>query len=417
MLVARGRTVLTRWRLIGLAGCLAALVLALVLAVGGRGDGGAVPEGGSSFGAPPPRHHHAGTGLLDALAPVLPPGGRGAAPVAKAATAGDDAPALPATAPRAAARLFLVGFGGPDPGRDVLRRLALHEWGGVILEAGNGISAQQVAGLVGRVRGAAQHARHLAPLIVASQPGGDGDAVPVGTPLQSQIADAGAARRTARATARALRALGIRMVLGPDADTGTAGGPWAGRAYSDDPALVGQLAAAGVAGYEDGGVAPAPGHFPGEGAASGDPALDPATVGLSADELRARDLKPFAALAPRAPAIQLSAATYVAFDGVTPATLLPEVVTLLRKDLGFGGVVVSGDLAAASLASGRPVADLAVEALKAGCDLLWVPGDAGDQDAAWRAVVGALRTGEVAPERVAEALGRVSALRARYGVK
>jgi beta-N-acetylhexosaminidase len=394
------------------------LVLALVLAIGGRGSGHAVPEGGSSFGAPPPADHHPGTRLLDALAPVLQPEGRAdPAPGARAATSGGDAPALPASVPRAAARLFLVGFGGPDPGRDVLERLALHEWGGVVLEAGNGISAQQVAGLVGRVRGAAQRARHLAPLIVASQPGGDGDAVPVGTPLQSQIADAAGARRTALATARALRALGIRMVLGPDADTGTAGGPWAGRAYSDDPALVSPMAAAGVAGYKDGGVAAAPGHFPGEGAASADPSLDQATVGLSADELRARDVKPFAALAGHAPAIQLSAATYVAFDGVTPATLLPEVVTLLRKDLGFRGVVVSGDLAAASLATGRPVADLAVEALKAGCDLLWVPGDAGDQDAAWRAVVRALRTGEVPPARVSEALGRVSALRARYGVR
>jgi beta-N-acetylhexosaminidase len=411
-----GRRVLTRWRLIGLGSCLAALVVVFVLAVGGRGDGRAVPEGGSSFGAPSPAAHHPGTGLLDALTPVLQPEGRRARPAAKAATAGGGASALPASAPRAAARLFLVGFGGPVPGRDVLRRVALHEWGGVVLEAGNGSSAQQVAGLVGRVRGAAEHAYHLAPLIVASQPGGDGDAVPIATPLQSQIADAGAARRTARASARVLWALGIRMVLGPDADTGTAGGPWAGRAYSDDPALVGRLAVAGVAGYQEGGVAAAPGHFPGEGAASGDPALDPATVGLSADELHTRDLKPFAELARHAPAIQLSAATYVAFDGVTPATLLPEVVTLLRKDLGFGGVVVSGDLAAASLASGRPVSELAVEALKAGCDLLWVPGDGGDQDAAWRAVIRALRTGEVEPARVAQALARVSALRARYGV-
>jgi beta-N-acetylhexosaminidase len=407
---------MTRRRLVGLGGCLAAVVLVLVLALGGRGDGHGVPEGGSSFGAPPAASRHPGTGLLDALAPVLQPEGRGATATVQA-TAAHGEPALPAAAPRAAARLFLVGFGGPDPGRDVLGRLALHEWGGVVLEAGNGISAQQIAGLVGRVRGAAERAQHVAPLIVASQPGGDGDAVPVGTPLQSQIPDAATAQRTAQATAAALKPLGVRMVLGPDADTGTAGGPWAGRAYSDDPALVGPMAAAAVAGFKAGGVAPAPGHFPGEGAASGDPSLEPATVGLSEDELRRRDLKPFAELARAAPAIQLSAATYVAFDGVTPATLLPDVVTLLRKDLGFDGVVISGDLAAASLATGRPVADLAVEALKAGCDLLWVPGDAGDQDAAWRAVVRGLRTGEVPPARVADALARVSALRARYGVK
>jgi beta-N-acetylhexosaminidase len=58
-----------------------------------------------------------------------------------------------------------------------------------------------------------------------------------------------------------------------------------------------------------------------------------------------------------------------------------------------------------------------VQAIKAGCDLVWIPGDATDQDAAWRAVVRALRTGEIPAARVAEALRRVSLLRARYGVR
>jgi beta-N-acetylhexosaminidase len=177
------------------------------------------------------------------------------------------------------------------------------------------------------------------------------------------------------------------------------------------------MAAAAVAGWEAGGVAPAPGHFPGEGAASGDPVEGPATVGLSAGELRRRDLRPFADLARHAPAIQLSSATYVAYDGVTPATLLPAVVTLLRGDLRFGGVVISGDLAAASLATGRPVADLAVAAVAAGCDLLWIPGAAADQEAAWRALTRALRSGRLPASRVAQALARVRLLRARYGVR
>jgi beta-N-acetylhexosaminidase len=134
-------------------------------------------------------------------------------------------------------------------------------------------------------------------------------------------------------------------------------------------------------------------------------------------ELTARDLRPFAALAMHAPAIQLSSATYVAFDGVTPATLLPGVVALLRNNLKFQGVVVSGDLAAASLATGRPVADLAVDALKAGCDLLWIPGGADDQDAAQRAIAHALRTGALPKSRVADALARMDRLRGDYGVR
>jgi beta-N-acetylhexosaminidase len=407
---------MTRRRWIGLAGCLLAVAALLALALGGSGDTHVVPEGGSSFGASPPAERHKGTRLLDALAPVLEREGSTAAPAATAAAAGHHAGKLPAAAPRAAARLFLIGFGGPLPTRAVLRRMAQHEWGGVVLEAGNGVSIPQVALLVDRLRRAAARAHHAAPLVVASQPGADGDAVPVHAPLQSQIRDAAVARSTARAIGRALTPLGIRMALAPSADVGTAGGPWAGRAYSDEPATVAALAAAGAKGFTDARVAAAVGHFPGEGAASGDPTVEPATVGLSEQELKGRDMTAFAGVARAAPAIQLSSATYVAFDGVTPATLLPDTVTLLRDDLKFGGVIVSGDLAAASLATGRPVADVAVDALNAGCDLLWIPGDASDQEAAWRAVVRGLRTGEVAPSRVADALARVSALRARYGV-
>jgi beta-N-acetylhexosaminidase len=267
------------------------------------------------------------------------------------------------------------------------------------------------------VQRAASRARHAPPLIAAVQPGGASGAVPHAPPSQALMPDADAARELSADAGRRLHRLGIRLALAPVADVGTVGGPWEGRAFSDDPVVVARMAAAAVAGWKDAGVAPAPGHFPGEGAASRDPSLGSATVGLSLDELGVRDLRPFATIVDDAPVIQMTSASYAAFDGVTPATLLPRAFALLRKDLGFRGVIVSGDLAAASLGSGAPIADVAVDALKAGADLLWVPGDAADQDAAWRGVVQAVRAGEVPAERVAEALKRVTLLRATYGVR
>src|SRR5919107_6129942 len=114
--------------------------------------------------------------------------------------------------------------------------------------------------------------------------------------------------------------------------------------------------------------------------------------------------------------MQLSAATFVGFDGVTPATLLPEAVALLRGELRFDGAIVSGDLAAASLATGESVGAVAVTALAAGCDLLWIPGGPEDQEQAWAAIVRAVRTGTLPRSRLADALRRADALRQRYGV-
>jgi len=111
----------------------------------------------------------------------------------------------------------------------------------------------------------------------------------------------------------------------------------------------------------------------------------------------------------------MSAAAYAAFDGVTPATALPEAVALLRGQ-GFKGVVVSADLSAATIAAGGSIGQVAVDALKAGCDLLYLPGDARAQDEAWRAVTRALRTGELERGRVADALARVAALKRHYGL-
>jgi beta-N-acetylhexosaminidase len=400
------RQAMTRRRIIGLGGYLTIVILALVLALGcGGGSHAVVHDGAKTSTVQAPSTATPATTATPAksTAPVsTPPAANGDLPVARG---------------QAAARLFLVGLGGTQAPPEILQSFAQHEWGGVVLEPGNGVSPQQVADLVGTIQGTARSAGHMAPLIAASQLGGDRDAVPIGSRPQAAAASPAEAQAAARGAAKALQGLGIRMVLAPDADIALAGGPWEGLAFSDDPATASAMVAAAVAGWKAGGVAPAPGHFPGEGAASGDPSTEAATVGLSLDELKARDLQPFAAIAKHAPAIQLSAATYVAFDGVTPATLLPEVVALLRGDLGFDGVIVSGDLAAASLTGGESIAALAVRAINAGADLVWIPGDVAAQDAAWRAVVRALRDGTIPPARVADALARVSKLRADYGVE
>ena len=398
------RQAMTRRRIIGLAGCLTIGILVLVLVLSGGDKSHAVLEGG-------PRT--ATTQAPRAASTAAP-----ATTSTPATTVSAGASRLSAARARAAAaRLFLVGLGGTQAPPELLQSFAEHEWGGVVLEPGNGESPQQVADLIGTIQGTARGAGHMTPLVAASQLGGEHDAVPIGSRPQAAAANPGEAQAAARGAAKALAPLGIHMVLAPDADIAFAGGPWEGLAFSDDPATASAMVAAAVAGWKRGNVAPVPGHFPGEGAASGDPALEAATVGLSLDELKARDRQPFAAIAKHAPAIQLSAATYVAFDGVTPATLLPEVVAQLRNELGFDGVIVSGDLAAASLSGGESVAQLAVRALRAGVDLLWIPGDVAAQDAAWRAVVRALRDGTIPTSRVADALTRVSKLRADYGVK
>jgi beta-N-acetylhexosaminidase len=349
----------------------------------------------------------AGAGVGLALGARGGGSGAGATPVTATARA-----TLPLPAAQAAAGLFLVGFAGTgaqDPG---VRALADHEWAGVVLSRRNATSSGQVRALVRAISGQAGSPR----LIGIVQPGGRRSALP-GLPPVAQ-ADASVAREageTASAAAAALTALGIELTLAPDADLAYPTGPMAARGYSADPQVAGDLVAAAVGAYRAGRLASAPGAFPGQGAAAQDPDTAPGSVGFSLDELRAGDLQPFvAAVRAGAPAIQLSNALYAAWDGVTPATLAPEAYDLLRRGTGFGGVAISADLQATAGVTGGSVARAAVAALRAGADLLWVPGDAADQEAAVAAVTRALERSPALRARAAEALARIALLRSRY---
>ncbi len=384
-------------------------LLALVAAVGALAGGGialavdapepagvaTLPEGGSGFRPSPGQ-------IGEPLAPDTPK-------EREQARKADES--LPVPLVRAAARLFLVGFSGTTSEAPFFERLRRHEWGAVLLERQNVVDRTQLNALTGEVSVVAREAKQVPPLLVAQQLGGEEVVVPdIGPSKASATGSATQARNEARRAGRSLHRFGIDVVLAPSADLAAAGGPWAERSFSDDPSTAGQLVDAAVRGWREAKIAPVVGHFPGEGGASQDPEVGVATVGSSRDALRKADQRPFDAVKTEAPAVQLSGALYADFDPVTPATLDPGVVETLRQT-GFRGAIVSANLTAATLATGGGVGAAAVAALKAGCDLLYVPGDQRDQEEAYRAVVRAVRVGTIPVSRVREALIRVDRLR------
>ncbi|MCW3000613.1 MAG: hypothetical protein JWN65_4162 [Solirubrobacterales bacterium] len=398
--------------------------VALAIQTAGTGsDTPNVPEGGSSFGGGAGKVE--GQTVMDALAPLLAIGSPARAPAPVPTSVGPSPPKtaqpakvnLPAAQEQQLAQLFLVGFRGRTTDDPFFARLSLRRWGAVIVDRSNYVDEAQLIALTNQATLALRNAGAPSPLIAVDQGGGQDSTLP-GLPPAAQrtITTDAQARAEATRASRKLRRLGIRMSLAPSADLGYSGGAWEDRAFSEDPAVVERRAAGAIAGWRTGGVAPAVGHFPGEGAASQDPAEGPASVGLGLTELRAADLRAFDRALRTAPALMLSNALYAAYDGVTPATLLAEVPALARRS-GFKGVIVSGNLAATVLASGGSIADAAVQALKAGCDLLWIPGDAGDQEAAYRAVLRGVRRGDIPRQRVRSALAHVAALKAKFAPK
>jgi beta-N-acetylhexosaminidase len=379
-----------------LAGCgLVALMGCLVLAL--------VVHAGKESSANPPPAPASSVTPLDALAHGLGTPGAGS-PTGRLAAK--------LSVERQVAQLFFVGFDGFTTAPALKR-----EWGAVLVRPSNTADAAQVKRLTYRL-GTPRKKGRVPALVTAAEPA-TGDGFP-GAQARKQpaLARGGSAvvEREAQRTARRLRSLGFRMALTPIADVATEGGFRADSAYGFRPSFVAVATRAAVQGYLAGGVAPAPGHFPGDGGVASDPDSEPAPVGLTLPDLRVRDLVPFRAVTPIAPAIQMTNAVYVAYDGVTPATLLPEAVGLLRDELKYGGAIVSADLAASGFAYPISVPAAAVEALKAGCDLLLVKGTAKDQERAYRAVLGAVRRGEISRLALTAAVRRVLALKIKAGV-
>jgi beta-N-acetylhexosaminidase len=384
-----------------------------VLFVRGGGDEPAT-EAGSRFGS----EDEGGQGgtLLDTLTPVL------AAQVPSRRAGSDPAPPsedqLRRSPGDAVAGLLLVGFPGKLRDTTFFDLLRARPYGGVLLTQANYEQPQQLSGLTAKIQEVAREAGHPAPVVAAQQEGGDFSAFPNLEPLPQVEVGAGnrdQIRASAKRTAEQLKALGVGVNLGPFADIAVAGGPGQGRAFSDSPAKVASAIESSVAAYNRVGVAAAVGPFPGDGAASQDPSAGPAPVGLGLDDLRDADMKPFAAVAigrTRAPAMQMSNAIYVAFDGLTPATLDAAAIKELRDRLDFKGAIISADLVASTASAGGSVGEVAVRALKAGVDLLLVPGGRAQQDEAYRDVVAAVRSGDIPAQRVVEALTRVGKLRA-----
>lgn len=320
-----------------------------------------------------------------------------------------------------AALLFLPAV--PLDAASLQDALGGEPWGGVVFlpaadpaAAGDGAAAAAAGSASAILRGAGDPS----PLLGILQPGGGAGALPADPPIserrQGRDPSGAVSAATATKAAALLLRLGFNLTVAPEADVDVPQGTLHTRLFSTDPGLVARLSSAATRAYVAAKLIPVPGHFPGQGSASADPDQMSATVGGTLSELATRDLVPFAALARRAPVIELSNASYAALDGVTPADLLPRTVALLRNRLGFRGVVMSGDLDAAAQVTGQDAGRTALQALAAGCDLLLISGSARERLHALEAVVRAAAREPVLADEIRESVLRVLTLEDRFGL-
>ena len=387
-----------------------------VLVGAGHDDGEEAASEVPSPGRGVPKEH------ISFLARIVPPPPErrraGGSPVPKSVA--DLAQRLPTE--RKVAQLFVVGFNGTDTSADIFGRLARLDLGGIVLAATNYVDVTQLGTLANQAAAVARERRHVPPWVFASQEGGELNSFPdlPPTAAPADLSSAREAEAEARASAKSLLALGINAVLGPVVDVGSSetGSALGSRVYSDDPEEVAAYANRVVRAYRAEHVFSSASHFPGLGATDQSTQDGPATVGLGLDELRQRDLIPFrAAIEAGVPGVTVGSALYPFSDFTVPASLSREVdTTLLRRAMRFKGVAMTDDLADPAITTLHSIPDAAVLALRAGADALYISGGAGDQQAAYVAVLRAIQRGRIPRRRLNEAVGRILLAKQDYGL-
>ena len=316
---------------------------------------------------------------------------------------------------RLALAVVQPGFTGLTAPSWLLERLA-EGLGGVALFARNIESPAQVATLT-----AAIHAANPAALVAIDEEGGDvtrlehatGSSWP-GNLALGAVDDTALTEAVAAEIGAALAELGIDLDYAPDADVNVeAANPVIGvRSFGADPALVARHTGAWVAGLQSAGVLACAKHFPGHGDTGVDSHHDLPEVDLG-DPETSPWLVPFRAALAVGAASVMSAHVRVPGIDPRPATLVPAIMTgLLRDGLGFTGLALSDGLEMGAVAGPLGVAEGAVQAVLAGVDALCIGGglaDAETVDTVVAALVGAVESGRLPLERLAEAGERVAA--------
>ncbi len=291
------------------------------------------------------------------------------------------------------------GFGHAEP--DIAAALELGV-GGFILFGGTVDAVRTLTGDLVRRAGR--------PLLFASDlERGAGQQIDGLTQLPPPLAlaalgDLEIARWAGAVTAAEARSVGINWVFAPvaDLDLLPENPIVQTRAFGAEPAAVGEWVRAWIEGCQGAGALACAKHFPGHGRTTVDSHVALPVVDADAETLERTDERPFAAAVAAGVASMMTA--HVAYSGLDPfgcpATRSPSIIGRLRAGLGFEGVLVTDALNMEGAMSAGGEGAGAVEALRAGVDLLLYPSD---PRVVRDAIEVAVRAGELSRERMAEA--------------
>jgi beta-N-acetylhexosaminidase len=328
------------------------------------------------------------------------------------------------------AQMVMVGFHGQSlaTSPELAKMVGTYHVGGIVLLATNAHDPQQLSDLTTELQSLATSSGAGVPLFIAiNHEGGIVVHISEGvTEFPGNMAVAATGRPeyayvSAALTAQELRAMGINMNLAPVLDVNDNPlNPVIGtRSFGDSPASVSEYGRLAVRGSQDNGVIAVAKHFPGHGSVAIDSHRELPVLRASAGELAQRELVPFqAAIEEGVAGVMTAHISVPALDeSGRPATLSPEILTgLLRQQMGYDGLILTDSLDMRGVSADRGQTQAAIEAVKAGADIVLSARPMKAHLAIIQALETAVQQGEIPVERVDQSVLRTLRVKYAYGL-
>lgn len=315
-------------------------------------------------------------------------------------------------------RLLMLAYPGSEPPLD---RLQEFQPAGFLFYPGN-VPSTETARTVTR---SLQQAAAYPLLFGIDQEGGpftsyrvDDATIFPGNMALAATGDPALATAVAKATGVELAYAGFNMNFTPVVDVNIdPDNPIIGlRSFGANVETVASFGQAYLAGLEEAGVAAVAKHFPGHGDTDVDSHLSLPSVTGDRARLEAVELPPFEAMIEAGvPAVMTAHVAFPAIEPDLPATLSPAALTgLLRRELGFGGLIVTDYMDMKAIENNYGAGEAAVLSVLAGADLVLLGPDSAKQREVHDALLEALGSGRLSEQRVREAVARSQRVAERY---
>jgi len=239
------------------------------------------------------------------------------------------------------------------------------------------------------------------------------------------------AEQSAFAIGQELHAVGVNFNLSPVVDVNSnLYNPVIGiRSFGSTTDIVIPFAEKAIQGYRKAKIITSLKHFPGHGDVEIDSHQDLPIVNKSKKQLQTVELLPFKELSSIADTIMTAHIIIPSIDPVNCATLSKNILTILRDEIGFKGIIISDSLVMEGiLKNSSSIDDAAIKALNAGCDILLLGGrklvgthtnlelNVADIERIHKSLVEAVKAGIVSEQRLNEAVQRILNLKKQYNL-